>query len=267
MKTHIPAGQAHPSDDELLDVAHQLLDPGIAQRLLDHVRGCAACEARFRVAAQDRDFWLARPPGAAAGRAPVHSAPLPDAPRRLASLHSFPRWATPVAAAAALALVVLAPSLRHGNARQGDPRWLPVTHEHTLLRTPALASASVNLDRALGVYRAGDAAAALRELQALAIPPEAAFESSLRQLYLASALVLNAQPEDALRTLDVLDIPTLPEPWRRWARWTRYLAARDAHQDREAQALLADLARYTNDVGEYARAEQARLRDGTPPPH
>jgi len=110
------------------------------------------------------------------------------------------------------------------------------------------------------VYRSGDAAGALRELQSLTIPPEAAFESSLRQLYLSSALVLNAQPEAALRALDTLDIPTLPEPWRRWARWTRYLAARDAHQEREAQTLLADLSRYTNDVGEYARAEQARLR-------
>lgn len=260
MKSHLPApGAAHPSDDELLDLAHQLLEPGIASGLLDHVRACAACEARFRIAAQDRDYWLARPPGTAARRTPAQLVPPPEAPRRMASLHSFPRWATPVAAAAALALVVLAPSLRHRGA-PSDPRWLPVTHEHTLLRTPALAGAGVGLDRALGVYRSGDAAGALRELQALAIPPEAAFESSLRQLYLASALVLNAQPAEALRTLDSLDVPTLPEPWRRWARWTRYLAARDAKQDREAQALLADLSRYPNDVGEYARAEQARLR-------
>lgn len=261
MKPHIPApGVAHPNDDELLDLAHQLLEPGIAQGLLDHVRACRACEVRFRVAAQDRDFWLARPPGAAVRRPQVQVVPPPAPSRRLASLHSFPRWATPVAAAAALALVVLAPTLRPGGARHSDPRWLPVTHEHTLLRTPALENAGVSLDRALGVYRAGDAAGALRELQALTIPPEAAFESSLRQLYLASAQVLNASPEDALHTLDALDIPTLPEPWRRWARWTRYLAARDAHQDGEAQALLTDLSRYTNDVGEYARAEQARLQ-------
>lgn len=258
MNPHIPApGDVHPSDDDLLDLAHELLDPGATRAVLDHVRACAPCEARFRATASDREFWHANPPAAVAAAAAAAGAREPQ--RGLASLHSFPRWATPVAAAAALALVVLAPSLRPGMSRRADPRWLPVSHEHTLLRTPALETAGVGLDRALGVYRSGDAAAALRELEALVIPPEAAFESSLRQLYLASAQVLNARPNDALQTLDTLDIPTLPEPWRRWARWTRYLAARDAHHEQEARALLADLVSNPNEVGDQARAEQARL--------
>ena len=250
--------EVHPTDDDLLNLAHELLEPGAARGLLDHLRTCAPCETRFRVAAQDRDFWLGRRPDAVPA-APAHPVVRGGAPGRMATLHSFPRWATPVAAAAALALVVLAPSLRHNPARHADAGWLPVTHEHTLLRTPALENAGAGLDRALGVYRSGDAAEALRELTALTIPPEAVFESSLRQLYLASALVLNARPEDALRTLDGLDVPTLPEPWKRWARWTRYLAARDAHHDQAAQALLAELATASNDVGAQARAEQARL--------
>jgi hypothetical protein len=169
---------------------------------------------------------------------------------------SISRWAVPVAAAAALALVVLAPGLRSPARRA--PEWLPVAGENTLLRTHANPEARTSLEHALEVYSSGDARAALAALESLEISTSADFESSLRDLYLASALVLNQRPADALALLDALALPTLPEPWRRWGQWTQYVALRDAGRTAEAQALLGTLAGNTNDVGDRARAEMRR---------
>jgi hypothetical protein len=250
----------HPSDDELLSLAHELLEPHAERELLAHVRDCAACEERFRTAAHDREFlqaaWHRRASIAASheGLAPV--TPLPARSRRRRDFSV--RWTAPVAIAAALALAVLAPSLR----RSADPRaayWLPVEVEPALLRTPTNVDVQAALGTALARYGSRDPQSALAALQSLDVPQEAEFETSLRRLYLASALLVNERSAEALVELDRLDAPTLPEPWRRWATWTRYLALRDAHRDTEAAFLLHDLAASATDVGDLARRERDRI--------
>jgi hypothetical protein len=82
--------------------------------------------------------------------------------------------------------------------------------------------------------------------------------SSLQRLMLASALVNDGQPREALDVLDRLEIFSLPVRWREQAQWVEYLALRDAGRSEDAHARLDKLSKYESDIGERARAELAR---------
>jgi len=243
----------HPSDDTLFDLAHDLLG-GSAESVLVHVRACAACETRLRAFGRDRELLRGVPPGSD-WRAASGTRPAP----RILPFPSVSRWTVPVAAAAALAMIVLVPALRQNHARPVESPWLPVATSGTLLRNSPGDASRADLQRALEIYSTGEPGPALEALQNLVLPPGAEYENSIRALYLASALVLNARPVDAVAVLDALETATLPEPWRRWAQWTRYVAVRDAGRGNEAADLLNTLAGLDNDVGERARAERRRL--------
>ncbi|MBE0564476.1 MAG: hypothetical protein IH621_00840, partial [Krumholzibacteria bacterium] len=59
----------HPDDEQLFAVVHGLAGAGERTLVLDHVRGCARCEAEFR--ALDRTREAARGDLPPAGAVPV----------------------------------------------------------------------------------------------------------------------------------------------------------------------------------------------------
>ncbi|HEU4364269.1 MAG TPA: hypothetical protein VFT13_02270 [Candidatus Krumholzibacteria bacterium] len=166
------------------------------------------------------------------------------------------RWMFAVAA-----LVVLIGSINFlRNPRESGPGdyWIPISGEATLLRSPTNSSPSQDVTDALRAYRQRDAATAVEELRAFKVPVSDATVYTLRDLYLASALVNAAQPEEALATLETLGIESLPQPWRGHARWTYYLALMRVGRTNEAFALLGSLAQETGEIGQRAREEVNR---------
>ena len=63
-----PQRDAHPADDQLLDLAHRLLPAAEESAVLVHLAACAPCEERFRVCAGARLFDTPSFPGLATER-------------------------------------------------------------------------------------------------------------------------------------------------------------------------------------------------------
>lgn len=239
---------AHPTESELIDLATGLLGPDDARTTMEHIRACAECERRLQAIVADREALRARPaPVVVDGHIEFkQTAP----PRRL--------WLG-LAVAAAVVIVVALGTLRFANHRRIADYWIPVSSETTTLRSPS--DSQHNVSRALRSYQEHDAAAAVEELRALKPPANDVAVSSLRDLYLASALVNAGRAPEGLAMLDRLSLDSLPAQWRYEAQWVRYVALRRTGRNPDARAWLEKLVNEPGEIAARSRAELQRRKD------
>jgi hypothetical protein len=235
----------HVSDDRLIDLVNHLLSPEEEKLALAHIEACVSCEARFRTVLLDHETAksLQNPSARTDGKGVISLPRRP--PRRLGA----------VALIAAAAVVAL--GMVYFSSRRAGPEayWIPLAFDSSSLR--AADSISNGSSAAFHAYDQRDAQKTIELLRA-APPVDDEMLSSLQRLVLASALVNDHQPREALDVLDKLEIFSLPVRWREQAQWVEYLALRDVGRDDDARARLEKLAGYEGDIGDRARAERTR---------
>ena len=225
----------HTSDDRLIDLAVGLLPVSEKAACLTHLGACALCESRFREIAGER--------------ARVEAEREPSIRARKW------RWVGAAAAVAALALLALLPRPGRETPLGPPPYWLPADREQSVLRADRDAVASTDLARALAAYHSRDARLAASLLREAQVPES---HERLRQLYLASALALAGDAEQASAVLDRLDEASFPEPWRSQVRWVGYTVACATGDAARAAERLRELRHAKGEIGELARREIER---------
>ena len=233
---------SHAPESRLIDLASGLLSDEEARELIQHIGQCSACEARLRTVVADRESARSGPvPKLRYGRIQLGPGPRPSI---------LVRASLVVAACALVALGVFLATHRN----DGPPEyWIPVTNETTLLHR---GNEQGGVTDVLKSYRDHDAATAIKELQALTFAPGDETASTLRNVYLASALANAGRAEEALEVLGpTWAIEFLPTPWRFHAQWVRYVALLRADKEQEANDLLEKLAEEPGAMGEKAREE------------
>ena len=238
----------HPPESRLVDLAMGLLSSDEADATRDHIRHCAECESRFRVIVADRESLRAGPvPTLVNGH--IHL------DQRAAGTKKWVR----VGLVAAVLTVAAVSVFRLAVQERFPQYWIPVTDD-----TAVVWRADGDSNRVMDqfeAYQNQDAAAAVDELRALTPDPSNYTASTLRDLYLASALTNAGRPTEALELLDPDEINVLPTPWRFHAQWVRYLALQRADRDADAKAWLEKLAaEEPGETGEKARDELRRIR-------
>jgi hypothetical protein len=237
----------HLSDGRLIDLEAGLLDPDVRAQVLEHLRACAACEARLQDTHAAAERLTLRPvprPEAASGR-PDLSSQSRRRPRRI-------RPAVAVAMAAAILLVVAVPIvLRRPPADRLDV-WLPVD-ENLLLTRSAASSEDSSFREAIAAYESRDSRRVVALLENRPIPPDRA----PLQLLLGSALETEGRHARARAVIEALDVDTLPQPARDQARWVLFVSLRREGREPEARRLARELARGNSDFAGRARAALA----------
>jgi hypothetical protein len=235
----------HPSDDHLIDLAADLPDPAGRAALLEHLRACASCEARFLELYRVSERLALRPiPAvtAAAPRASGESRAAPSAWLRIGS------WAA--VAALLVTGLLFAPRFLHRRPADGLDYWMPLENERVLLRSADVSDDFARFGEAIDAYTAHDAPRVIALLRGR----ELAGSYEPLNLLLASALVWEGRNTEARDLLGRLDTLTLPEPARDRARFLLYVALRrDGRQD-EARAIARELAAGTGEFAGRARA-------------
>ena len=234
----------HPLDEStLIDLAHGLVPEPERKELLDHLRECQQCENAFRAVVRERE------------RLRATDWPISRVPR--ATRSKVVGW-TAVAAVAAIALLVVLPRMNDGPSRA--QYWIPVEQEAMVLRSTNGELGNGAVDGALDAYLRRDAAAAVVELEEFQAPNENETSKTLRDLFLASALVNDGRYQEADDILSSMFVETIPTQWRRQARWVRYLAWSGLGRDAEAHELLQELSTEPGEIGRLAQAELKRGR-------
>jgi hypothetical protein len=230
----------------LIDMVSGLLSAEEKERTIDHVRGCPDCEQRLREIVADREHLRAAP-----FPRMVHDRIQRVQPGNQPALR---RW---LAMAAVLAVVVIG-TLRVFTPRNSLEYWIPVEEASVVLRSDGQASGA--MEDGLKAYRNRDVGAAIELLEDLVISSGDQTAATLRDLYLASALVNAERHAEALATLEKLRIDSMPTPWRGHAQWVQYIALTRAGRDLEARALIETLALDPGEMGRRAQAELDRLK-------
>lgn len=240
---------SHLSDDRLTALAHDVLVPAERRDALDHLRGCATCEARFRREVADRERLAIRRDGV--GRdLPVGADGAEtdrSAPRRL------PALAPALAAMIAFLLVLpgVLPSPTPGGGIDPSAYWLPVDIEAAALRSPAAAPYGTPAVRdGLDAYARRDPAATVRALDASG---RTHAHTSPLALYLADGLLRTGEVDAARALLDRADPATMPPPWRGRGRWVEARAHEAAGDRTAARAVLEALVRDDPELADLAR--------------
>lgn len=229
--------QRHLNDDDLINLAGGLIAAGDREGFLAHLRQCRSCEDRFVEVVRDRET--------------LRSGAVPSTGNRPAPRRRVAAAAIAVAAVAAiLAFIILLP-------RQGSLEyWLPTDRAEALLRSDPVPDKDSRFFQALAAYRDHDAAESARLLEASDVPEG---YKDLRDLFLASSLLLGGRAREAAEVLDAMDLDTLNQPERRRGQWILYIALRRLGENQRADGLLDELAGGDNDIGERARKEKERI--------
>lgn len=235
----------HITETRLIDLAAGLLSSAEQRDVMGHVRWCAECENRLRLIVADRESTRSSP-------APA----LSDGRIQLARKNRRPAILVPAAIAAAAVVLVVAVGLLVVDHEDSVPDyWIPITGEAVILRTVDDA-----MTDALRAYQAHDAKAAVEELRAFTPSSDDPTASTLRDVYLASALVNAGRPSEGLELLKSPTLNYLPGQWRGHAQWVRYVALRRTDKDKEADEVLDALGAEPGEMGDKARAELERRR-------
>jgi hypothetical protein len=160
---------------------------------------------------------------------------------------------TVAAVAAVLAFVMLFPRQTSESLAE---YWLPTDRAEALLRSDPVPDPDSRFFRALTAYRNRDAAETARLLEASSVPDG---YKDLRDLFLASSLLLDGHAREAAEVLDAMDLDTLQQPERRRGQWILYIALRKLGEDQRADTILDELAGADNDIGVKARRERERI--------
>jgi hypothetical protein len=241
----------HLPDGRLIDLESGLLDPASRARAMEHLRTCAACEARLREAHGDAERLALRPAprlGMGSGTTPSVARPARPPARPLL-------WA---AAAAALLVAAAVPWVLRRGLDDGLDYWLPGDANVLLARSAVPLEDDALYREAIAAYDRRDVAQVIALLDSRAIPPEYA----PLNLLLASALEREGRHARARAVLERLDVETLPQPARDQARWILYVSLRRDGRDGEARQVALDLARGEGTLARRARAALAGSQSG-----
>lgn len=250
----IPITSPHVDDDFLLDLANGLIADDVSETRVLHLRECPSCDDRFREQVRLRERVRA-----AGVPSSSMSSPTPEAGEARAARWSG-TWraatlAATLAAAAVLVLVVLVPFFRKSATPDVPDYWLPLDRGEVSLRSSSPSDPVSELRLALQTYAGGDAAGALDRLDRANVPES---YRSLRDLFRASSLLLLGRSAQARETLEQMPIWGMPEPWRDRANWLLYTALTRTGEPDKARTILVSLVGVPGDVGDLARAEQAK---------
>ncbi len=239
---------SHPVDDAwLIELLNGLLKGQQREQLLAHIRDCPECEARMRALAREREL--------------LRASPVPIVTGENVALESRKRMGRPLAVIAATAAAVVAAVIigTMSTRDRHEQYWIPVaTEERTILRT-AQPTDSVDLDHALQAYEKRDARASVRELGRnfdlydRQDSGEVVTATAIRGVFLASAQLNAGDPEEALKTLDVILVESLPPPWRERAQWVQYLALEQLGKSAAAHEMLLRLQETSGEIGQKAQ--------------
>lgn len=240
----------HVNEDWLINLLNDLLKADEKRAGLAHLQDCPECEAHFQRLARDRERLVAAPgPRFVDGRIVFKE-------QRQAPVPWRRKWFGGVSAAAAAILLFLGGAWWQARTDVLE-YWLPVGQPEALLRSSPPSQQAENFLAGLEAYRARDARRALELLRNAQVEDD---EASLRDLYIASALVLSESYAEADSVLRHLDVSTLPQPWRRQAQWVHYISLRKTGQSRMALKILEKLIDEPGEIGELARHEWLRLQ-------
>ena len=261
----------HLTEDTCRDLLGDLLSPAERRAVLTHAAECPSCEDVLRVCAGERErmrirgyaLGLVKPPREtepAAGKEPGPPAERPSTGQRLIEwlrgLAPPPRWGF-AAGAVAVAAILLVLILPPGPVPYSDLSRPLLPYQEGITLRGESGSADDALLQGLHAYTADDLAAATDQLDTAAADGPAEL---VRRVYLASALVRQAEYARALEVLESVNFAQIPEPWRRETRWNLYLALRGSGRDSEADALLDTLTDDPGVLGQRARDHQESIR-------
>jgi hypothetical protein len=235
----------HATDESLLDLLNGLMLPNDVESTMGHIRQCRVCENRMRELLREREMLVANGfPVVRSG-----SVEMPRRPRRR-------KLALSLGTLAAALLVVL---LAHGHrVNEPEPYWIPVgDQERTILRSDP-GDAGATIDDVLRAYVDRDAATAVDQLRKMGTADRSHTANTLRDLYLASALVNCGHAAEGLDVLRQPTVANMPRPWRLYARWVTFLALSDTGRKDEAMSLLEELSAEPGPVGDLARSRRSR---------
>ncbi len=241
-----PPGKApaHPDDELMEAVLHDLVPAEDVSRFTAHLRDCESCERRFQDHAARFERLRTRPVPV---RDPVEGLVLPDAGTDGGSLRGARRrWGPVLVGAAALAAVLMVVLRPPGSLPQ---RWLPPGSGEVIVRS--LATGDSALSDGLLAYDARDAERAARILSSVTA---GSGREAFHRLYTASALVLVGNWPEAQRILDSMSPGDLPEPWRGEADWLRYRVYLATDRTDDATRVLSALRLRDDDLGQWVRS-------------
>ncbi len=250
-----PTNPKHVSEDQCLELIHNLLPEAERDAHLAHLSSCATCETRFRslVTGHERRTARHRLVRDPSGHFVLEPAlPVPTEDRSLAGLFRRRRtWGFTFGAVAAAALLLLW-LLPDRGLRDHRLQWLPAVEKLQHVRAEGGGALDADLLGGLDAYGRRDMPRAIRLLStAQAQPPY----DQLRQVYLSSALAWRGDYTEAAEILAPLPLESIPDPWGAEAMWTLYIAWRECDRFAEAESLLHHLREMPGGVGARAQAE------------
>jgi hypothetical protein len=281
---------SHLGEDVLLDLLVGRVPEDRWRLATAHLISCPRCERRFRRRSGELERLRVSPeyqallkgdglPGPAAEGSTGESRPAspPREPRempiheriwhRLSTAIRWPRY--PLGAAAAVAaLGALAIFMAHSRRLipyPSEAEWLPSVSEYTQLRNADPNSVGAGggsrdpreveqmqaaLSRAVAAYDRRDLPAAISQLRAAKCSGSL---ETLRQIYLANALLQHRDSEEAVRALRTILQETLPDRWRHECAWMLLIGLDQTRHRAGADSLLKALAAEPGDFGDQAR--------------
>ena len=242
----------HLTADELLDLVLGLAAKAARRGFVEHIAGCASCEARLREVAATHE--RARALQATMLNGAGHAEARAGAGRSLRQPSRFAVVSLALAAALTVVaglFVMLRLPLQPMTRPPAAVAWLPRPELGMLTRGGDSNGADTTLIAGLVAYELHDLLGA-REL--LESSHATGMMEQVRRVYLANTLLHLGAVKPALEQLQSLDYTELPEPWRSESRWALGSALARTGNTRQADSLLRQLATEPGPIGARARA-------------
>lgn len=258
-------GLPHLSEDDVVDLANDLLDEPTRSRMVAHAAACPRCDGRLRevVGAHERGRARAQDYLARA------DAPEMNAHGRAGNRHasaSTLRRSRPTAVLLVAAGVLMAAAAgvvwqQLGTARSlaslAQPAWLPTGFDASPERRSGALDADSTLFDGIAAYERRDHSSAE---SLLAVPCRNETLEWVRRLYRANLLVALGRPAEAVPLLDSREVELLPEPWSGEAQWTLLVSLARTGATARADSLLRLLSVRDDEIGVRARGVGRRER-------
>ena len=257
----VGGGTPHVTEDQCLDLLHNLLTEGERETALAHMAICPDCEKLFqaRFAEHERLRAAGELRRETGGELVFESTEPPaeeerpglwDSLRRLIGSFRRPQvqLAGGLVTVAAVVLLLIVPRQPAG-PDLAELHWLP-GHSEDLSFRAVPEAAGPDFTEGLEAYAQRDLDGAIESLEKTEVTGTL---DTVRRIYLSSALAWDGQYEKAVEILRAVSTPAVPDPWGSEARWSLYVALKGSGRTTSADSLLRVLSEEPGEVGERAR--------------